>query len=116
MSTWWCRWAASVGLRAEVRDRGELCLNEAAANIIRHGGGSSTMAILFESDADAVRMTIADDGEPFDPVTHRVAELPLALEDALPGGLGVRIVRASADRVTYRRVDGWNALTLTLMR
>jgi serine/threonine-protein kinase RsbW len=116
MSTTWCEWAASIGLCAEVQDRGELCLNEAASNIIQHGGHARAITITLDGDTDAVRMTIADDGEPFDPLTHPAADLPRTLDEARPGGLGLHIVRTSADSVSYRRVGGWNKLTLTLTR
>ena|SRR5579862_2488048 len=83
------------------------------ANIVRHSGGARTITIALEKHADAVRMTIADDGAPFNPATHPVRDLPSTLEDAQPGGLGLHVMRTSADLV-YRRLDGWNALSLTI--
>jgi anti-sigma regulatory factor (Ser/Thr protein kinase) len=116
MSAWWCDWAASIGLRADLKDRGELCLNEAVANIIQHGGRAHTIAITLDGETAAVRMTIADDGLPFDPATYPVADITHALDDTSPGGLGLHIVRNSTDALQYDRVGGWNTLTLTLMR
>jgi serine/threonine-protein kinase RsbW len=113
MSAWWCEWSASIGLCAEIQNRGEQCLNEAVANVIQHGGRARAIAITLDGDAASVRMTIADDGEPFDPVTYPAADLPRTLDDAHPGGLGLHIIRASTDLLEYTRVGGWNALTLT---
>jgi serine/threonine-protein kinase RsbW len=113
MSAWWCEWAASIDLSTEVQHRGELCLNETVANIIRHGGCTRAITITLGEDGDAVRMTIADDGDPFDPVTYPSADPPRTLDEAGAGGLGLRILRASADVLAYRRVGSWNTLTLT---
>jgi serine/threonine-protein kinase RsbW len=114
MSTWWREWAGMSGLSADARDRGELCLNEAVANIITHGGTSRSIAVTFERKTDAVQMTIADDGKPFNPVTYPEADLPTTLNEASPGGRGIKILRRSASAMAYQRVDGWNALTLSL--
>jgi len=116
MSTWWREWATSLGLSAELQDRGELCLNEAVANIIRHGRRARAVAITLEWDAEAVLMIVADDGDPFDPVTSPVADLPRTLDEARPGGLGIHILRADADAVAYQRDGDWNILTLTCTR
>ena len=112
MSAWWREWVGSVGGDTEIPDRGELCLNEAVANIIGHGGASRAIAITFETDGDAVRMTIADNGAAFDPVTYPTPEPPATLDEARPGGLGIHILRTYADAVHYARVDDWNELTL----
>ena len=114
MSTWWREWAAEHGLSTDSLDRGELLLNEAAGNIVQHSVHAGAIVITLEQDAATVRMTIADDGDPFDPVAQAVADLPRTLDDARPGGLGLRIVRSETLTMAYRRTDGWNVLTLTL--
>jgi anti-sigma regulatory factor (Ser/Thr protein kinase) len=116
MSAWWREWAASIDPGTEVQNRGELCLNEAVANIIQHGGSPSAIRITLDADVHAVRMTIADDGEPFDPLAYPKADLPRTLDEARPGGLGLHILRTSADVVDYGRLDGWNTVTLTFVR
>ena len=113
MSAWWREWVASADCDTEVQERGELCLNEAVANIIGHGGAPCAIAITFDTNGEGVRMTIADDGAPFDPVTYPAPVLPRRLDEARPGGLGIYILRTYADVVQYSRVDGWNELTLT---
>ena len=114
MSAWWREWAAKRGLPAEFQDRGELCLNEAAGNIIQHAVRPNTIVLTLEQEPASVRMTIADDGQAFDPVGHAVADLPRTLDEARPGGLGLRIVRSATETMAYRRADGWNSLTLIL--
>jgi serine/threonine-protein kinase RsbW len=114
MSAWWREWAASAALPAEIRDGGELCLNEVVANIIQHGGEVRAIEITLETDADGVRMTIADDGKPFDPATYPAARLPRTLHEACPGGLGINIVRGFSASLAYARIDNRNRLTVTL--
>jgi serine/threonine-protein kinase RsbW len=116
MSASWCEWAASIGLPTEIQDRGELCLNEAVANIILHSSLARAITITLDRETDVVRMTIADDGEPFDPLTHPAADRPRTLDEARPGGLGLHILRTSPNGVAYRRVGDRNELTLTLTR
>jgi serine/threonine-protein kinase RsbW len=115
ISTWWREWAASAALSPEAVDRGELCLNELVANIVQHGGEVGAIEIALEAAANTVRITIADDGQAFDPVAHAPARLPRTLDEAGPGGLGIHIVRSNTAGLSYDRVDGWNRLTLTLM-
>jgi serine/threonine-protein kinase RsbW len=116
MSAWWREWVATIDPGAKLRDRGELCLNEAVANIIQHGQAPRAIRVTLDADVHAVRMTIADDGEPFDPSTYPKAGLPRTLDEARPGGLGLHILRTSADVVDYGRLDGWNTVTLTFAR
>ena len=115
MSAWWREWAASADPGAKILERGELCLNEAVGNVIQHGAARA-ITVALDAEADAVRMTIADDGGPFDPLAHPKADLARTLDEAQPGGLGLHILRTSADVVDYRRLDGWNTVTLTFLR
>ena len=103
-----------MGLTGEVLDDAELCLNEVVANILQHGGGHPMrpIEIALERTVDAVRMTIADHGRPFNPLDHPAQELPASLEAARAGGLGIHLVRTYATHVQYRRDDDRNMLTL----
>ncbi len=116
MSAWWREWAGSAAVSADIRDAGELCLNEVVANIIQHGGEVRAIEITLDTDANGVRLTIADDGKPFDPVTYSAARLPRTLDEACPGGLGINIMRGFSASLAYARSDNWNRLTVTLTR
>ncbi|HEX3703561.1 MAG TPA: ATP-binding protein [Vicinamibacterales bacterium] len=116
MSAWWRHWAESAGLGDDIGTRAELCLNEAISNIIRHGGAGAPITITLALEPLAVQITIVDEGPPFDPVTHPAADPPRTLEQARPGGLGVRIMRTSADDLDYFRLGALNTLTLTFFR
>jgi serine/threonine-protein kinase RsbW len=119
MADWWQAWAARAGVTSDRRHDGELCLHEAMANVILHGcsdGGSHVITLALESRPDAIRATLADDGRPFDPVSHPAAAPPDTLETAREGGLGLGLIRDYAEAVEYRREGNRNVLTLTLRR
>lgn len=94
----------------------ELCLNEAASNIILYGhddGAPHPITVEIEPLEHGVRMTIIDDGRPFNPAEQR--ELPSArsIEDMPVGGLGVYLIQSFASEVDYRRDANRNVLVLT---
>ena len=63
-----------------------------------------------------VRLEIADDGLPFDPVAHRLVRPPGLLSEARWGGWGLRLVRQFADEYRYERRGDRNVVSLVLHR
>jgi anti-sigma regulatory factor (Ser/Thr protein kinase) len=94
----------------------QLCLEEAVANIITHGGAQEgSNKHIWVTIAQAAHRLVAcleDDGFPFDPTTVAPAQHPTSLEDARVGGLGVHLIRKLTTDVRYERVEGRNRLTL----
>jgi anti-sigma regulatory factor (Ser/Thr protein kinase) len=116
VSAWWREWAGRAGLSASALDDGELCLNEAVGNIVQHGranGAARSITVTFERLTSGVRVTVADDGRPFDPVAQPPPPRARSLEDAVVGGLGIQVIRTYASSVTYRREADQNILVLT---
>ncbi|HTI37764.1 MAG TPA: ATP-binding protein [Vicinamibacterales bacterium] len=113
MSEWWREWSSIHGVSPEVQDKGELCLNEAAANVVQHSVGARTIRATLERVDGATTMVLTDDGPGFDPSAPSGRPLPRTLEETEPGGLGLHILRAYADSVLYKREGGINVLTLT---
>ena len=94
-----------------------LCLNEALANVIVHGGASAhalPIRLRLDVGADAegawASVTIADAGRAFDPTTVSPKARPRSLEDASPGGRGLQIIRRCSDWLRYRHEGGLNHL------
>jgi anti-sigma regulatory factor (Ser/Thr protein kinase) len=118
MSTWWREWARHAGLTSETCDRGELCLNEAVGNIIQHSTIDDERAVdvVLERSPDAVRITVIDSGDRFNPLERPSVELPSSLENATIGRLGIPLMRVSADDISYRRDHGQNLLTFRFER
>jgi len=99
-------------------DRLLLCLDDALSNVLAHGGPgalSHPIRLLFEMRADAesrtATVTLSDAGIAFDPVTAPGNALPKTLEDAVPHGRGLQMIRAASSVLRYRREDGRNHLT-----
>jgi serine/threonine-protein kinase RsbW len=95
-----------------------LCLDDALANVLAHGGPtalSHPIGLLFETGDDAesrtASVTISDAGIAFDPVSAPDKALPRTLEDAVPHGRGLQMIRACSSILRYRREDGRNHLT-----
>ncbi len=110
-----CRQHAVPRVQAE---RLEVCLNEVLANVINHGGGtalSSPICLLFditrEQDGGKAGVTVSDAGLPFNPVSVAEKIFPKTLTEAVPGGLGLVMIRRFADWLDYRHENGRNHLT-----
>jgi len=99
-------------------DRLLLCLDEALANVLAHGGPtalSSPIRLQFEMQADpqsrTASVTLSDSGTAFDPLSAPEKPMPKTLDEALPNGRGLQMIRAFAPVLRYRRADGRNHLT-----
>ena len=119
-------WLASAALAHNVPleqvVRLDHCLDEALANVIRHGGPaalSSPVHLQFGvrrgAGACTAELSISDAGVAFDPSSRKaVAPHPPSLADATPGGLGLLLIRNFSDDLSYRHSDGRNHLTITV--
>jgi serine/threonine-protein kinase RsbW len=120
MSAWWREWAGRAGLDEERVYAGELCLNEAAGNIVVHGGDAGGVAvevsITLECLEKQVRITLADNGPAFSPLRHPPKPPPRTLDETPIGGLGIDLLRRYAKEIHYRFEDRRNILTVVVDR
>jgi anti-anti-sigma factor len=65
-----------------------------------------------ELDGELVRVTISDNGPPFDPLAFADPDTALSVEEREIGGLGIHLVRQMMDEVSYQRRDGENVVVL----
>lgn len=120
-SIWLADQAALHGVSDAVVMRLDLCLNEALANVIAHGGPKALehpieLTLDFRPDAlepQAV-LTITDEGIPFNPLERQTPSPAQSLLDAEPGGLGLHMIQANSDALSYGCAAGRNALTVTV--
>jgi sigma-B regulation protein RsbU (phosphoserine phosphatase) len=115
MSRWFRQLAAEIGLDAARTDDLELCLNELVANVLNYAYPDEKIReirILAEGSAGDLRVSVEDDGRPFDPRTRPSPARADSLEHAGVGGWGLPIVRALAPGLTYERGEGWNRVTI----
>jgi anti-sigma regulatory factor (Ser/Thr protein kinase) len=103
--------AQSVGMEVQGSEDIGLTLNEALANVIRHGYGGATdrpIEVSAEARKGEFRMSIRDWAKPFDP-----SKVPQRCGGELtPGGLGLLCIRKLMDEVKYERLADGMLLTM----
>jgi serine/threonine-protein kinase RsbW len=108
---------------AEQLIRLDLCLNEVLANIIHHGGlGAQEQPIILQLSicnhdelSCEAKLTISDTGMPFDPLSAPEKTRPKTLADAVPGGLGVVMIKKLTDDCHYIYRDKRNMLSFSVV-
>jgi len=96
-----------------------MCVTEALANVIAHGGeGTASSPIHLQLDVrksehgGEAAVTVSDGGVAFDPLKAQPKRVPRTLDEAEPGGLGIAMLRKFADALDYAYREGRNHLTI----
>ena len=93
-----------------------VALEEIFVNVAHYaypnGSGDVTIGFGFDSDTRAVTLRFADGGIPFDPLAAEDPDTTLSAEERRIGGLGILMVKKTADDIFYRHQDGRNILTV----
>lgn len=118
-SDWLARNAAACGVPEAEIGRLDMCLNEALANVIAHGGDSAAaqairllLQVTGPQRADRqASLTVSDAGPAFDAATAPLKQHANTLADATPGGLGLLLMRQFSDALSYQRLADRNLLT-----
>lgn len=120
-SAWLNEHGSKHDIPAEQLDRLDLFLNEALANIIDHGGDTALAAPIFLhfdiaqlSGLHEATIKISDAGIAFNPLTYSPPPAPLSLDEAMPGGLGIPMIRNLADDLRYQYQDNCNHLAFVV--
>ena len=112
----WIKAQTQQELSADTSFAIQLCLEEAVANIIMHGGGAKDdrlrIAIELERDGGTLVARIEDSGWEFDPTQFPPPPVPKSLEEAKVGDCGIHLMRCFASGIHYERQEGRNRLTL----
>ncbi len=118
-SGWLERACLERGVPVNEIGRLDICVNEILANILAHGGErarSTPILLRFATQEDfparEALVTVVDAGKPFNPLDAQVTERPRTLAEAEPGGLGLSMIRGSADSLSYRYLDDRNHLSV----
>jgi sigma-B regulation protein RsbU (phosphoserine phosphatase) len=109
--------AERSGVSKEAYNKINVAFDELLNNIISYGfpdGGEHEIEVKAERDAERLKITIVDDGVPFNPFQSDTPDLGGTLADRQVGGLGIHIVRQLMDDVFYKR--GVNRNTVTLIK
>jgi serine/threonine-protein kinase RsbW len=111
----WIKTRALQVIAADTLFAVQLCLEEAVANIIMHGGEKDDrlkIAIELERNGRTLIARIEDSGREFDPTQFRPRPLAKSLEEAKVGDYGIHLMRCFASGMHYERPEGRNRLTL----
>jgi anti-sigma regulatory factor (Ser/Thr protein kinase) len=93
-------------LSPRTQNRLEVIFEELVSNVVRYGmrpGHDQSILVTVAAEAGAIRLTIEDDGLPFDPFSLAEPPAPGSLEDVQIGGLGIPLVRRLAASTAYER-------------
>jgi serine/threonine-protein kinase RsbW len=93
-----------------------LALDELFTNIISHGfpdEDEHQVQVTCAKEEGLLKITIEDDGIPFNPTDAPHPNLKCAFKDREIGGLGIHLIRSYMDQIEYNRKNGKNVLILT---
>lgn len=91
-----------------------LALEECGTNIVIHAyhrDAQQTFQVLLERSGDVFVIELRDHGPEFDPTAAPPRERR-AVDEDVPGGWGIDLVRHYVDEIQYRREAGENILRL----
>ena len=88
-----------------------LALEEAVANVINY---SQATCIDLDAciDDTQLKVTITDDGVPFDATAESPTDFSLPPDQRPAGGLGMMLLHQMTDQLDYQRTDNRNVLTI----
>lgn len=93
-----------------------LALDELFTNIISHGfpdEDEHQVQVTCAKEEGLLKITIEDDGIPFNPMDAPHPNLKCAFKDREIGGLGIHLIRSYMDQIEYNRKNGKNVHILT---
>jgi sigma-B regulation protein RsbU (phosphoserine phosphatase) len=104
----------------EIRYKIMLALEEAVTNVIKNAFAGIPPPHLIRVRLDVTQALFAaeviDNGRAFDPTSAPEPDLTLPLEQRIPGGLGIHLMRNIVDRLHYTHGAGHNTLRLEKAR
>jgi serine/threonine-protein kinase RsbW len=82
---------------------------ELFTNMVKYNKGTNngiTLQVGVDEAGQVVRMQLIDTGvDPFDPASLETVNVDAPLEDRVPGGIGIHLVRALVDDLSYAYAD-----------
>jgi len=110
---WIATQMTEIGATKRQSFRAQLAAEELLLNAIEHGGRDPLSAsVTLEVLPERLRLTLQDDGAPFNFFDAPERKIDQTIETARPGRWGLELVRRFAQVISYRRVDNRNVVVL----
>jgi len=103
------------GLASKVVHDLNLALEEIFTNIISYGYSDNReheIKVRLSVQPGEIRVTVEDDGRPFNPLEVPEPDTTKPLEERIVGGPGIYLVRKLMDGLEYKRQGNKNLLTI----
>ena len=102
-----------TSLDERARVKVAIIVEELVSNALRHRSGVQDLALWLTLDdtGDAVTLELEDDGAAFDPMT---ASRPNGPDRDTGGGIGLSIIRAWGEDITYARSGDRNVVRMNI--
>lgn len=104
----------------------EVCLEELFTNVIRHGGPGPattsdeemplTVNLALELEGSGIALVIEDNGRSFDVSQAPAKPIRKPLEEVMPGGLGMQLIRSFSHELLYEPIPGGNRVIVKYLR
>ena len=89
-----------------------VALDEIVSNVVRCSGASGlAIEVRLSRAPHGARVSVSDDGVPFDPLRVPPPDTTLPPDERPIGGLGILLLRKTMDDLSYRRAHGCNILS-----
>jgi len=102
-------------LPAQILHAMHVALEEAVINIAMHNlqpDSQDSIAVRLCKEPASLVLVVEDSGLQFDPVSAPEKARARSLDEAQPGGLGLKLLRHYCKDISYARIGGLNRLTL----
>ncbi len=104
----------------------EVCLEELFTNVMNHGGpGTATtnddelplfVELALDLGDDDVSLFVEDNGRPFDVSQAPAKPIRRPLEEVMPGGLGMQLIRSFSSELLHEPLPGGNRVIVKFLR
>ena len=108
--------ASEKGIPGTTMQKVQIVFEDLLANIIFYAYDDEAeheIEISMNSNGEQLKITVVDDGLPFNPLEAEKPDTSLDLKDREIGGLGIHLVLNLMEEVTYERREEQNVITLT---
>lgn len=110
-------WMHDRALPDEVQHHAQLALEELAVNVATHGQQgpvcASLVCVWARLGPRHLRLVVADNGPPFNPLSAPAPDPWADLDDRAVGGLGLYLLR-TLGQMRYQRLADWNRVHVRL--